>query len=120
MNPARLCLVLGTLLALGWVLCAQEVVVDFCHPEECRDFDPDCCAEDSLEIVFPDGENIDNSVFEYDEFEPGTRIEVTVVTEVVSDGLHGFSFGVKHDEKFLDLIEDTVTTGARTTRRSSG
>ena len=93
---------------------AQEVVVDFCLPEECRETDPGCCIEDTLEVVFRDGEDLDTSVLEFGEFVAGTRIDIAVVTETVSPQVQGWSYGVKHDEAFVSLIEESLTIDGTT------
>lgn len=86
---------------------ADEVVVDFCT--ECPQEDPECCVDDTLEVVFDATGAEDDSVFEYADFVAGMRIDTAVVCETVSEWVQGWSFGVRHDTAVLSLIEDSVT-----------
>jgi hypothetical protein len=60
----------------------------------------DICTDDRLEIVFEDG----GSVLEIDDFGPGTKVTATVVMDVKSDGVQGWSYGVRHDPRILRFV----------------
>jgi hypothetical protein len=61
---------------------------------------PDLCIDDRLEVVFQNG----GSDFEIDEFVPGTKVIATVVMDTKSDGVQGWSYGVRHDPEILRLV----------------
>ncbi len=63
------------------------------------------CTEDSLEVVF---EN-DTSIYG-GPLEPGTRIDARIIVDVRSEGIQGWSYGVRHDAEFLSIVPDSVTT----------
>jgi hypothetical protein len=59
----------------------------------------DVCTDDRLEIVFENG----GSVLEIDDFVPGMKVTATVVMDVKSDDVQGWSYGVRHDQEVLRL-----------------
>jgi hypothetical protein len=91
---SRAILLLAVLVAGG--LPAQEPA-----PRE-RPFCPreDVCTDDRLEVVF-EGRG---SVLEIEGFVPGTKVTATVVMDVKSDGVQGWSYGVRHDPEILRLV----------------
>ena len=60
----------------------------------------DVCTNDRLGVVFGDG----GSVLEVDGFAPGMKLTATVVMDVKSDGVQGWSYGVRHDTEILRMV----------------
>lgn len=88
------------------LLCDREDPKSGCPGESCD------CVEDTLEMTF---DGLTSSVFEYETFVAGLSIETTVVTETRSEGIQGWSYGVRHDPAVLLLHElDTEGTDAMT------
>ena len=90
---------------------AQELERQFCDdadPENnCPGFD--ClCVDDTFEVVF--NGQLDNSVFEYRDFEPGIVVPARFLIDVIQPQIRGYSFGVAHDDAFLDLQRMNLTT----------
>ncbi len=94
-------------------LCAQdppEKGVLHCNPADprngCASPGPNCpCSEDTLEVTF-DGDT--DSVLQYDAFVLDSPIETTVLMDVKSEQVQGWSYGVAHDDAFLTLLSVTV------------
>lgn len=97
-----------------WIVCGptglpgaepkERILCDIEDPEnDCPG--PDCrCVEDRLEITF-DGDS--DSIFEYQTFEMGTPIEAVLVLDVQSEHTQGWSYGVAHDDGFLEVLSAT-------------
>jgi hypothetical protein len=102
--------VLAALLLAAGVGAAQE------PPEVgrtwCRDQDPrnkcpgpDCvCTDDTLEVTFDGGSD---SVLEIADFRPGEKVTTSLVMEARSEGIQGWSYGVRHDQGLLTLLSAT-------------
>ena len=89
----------------GPTLGAQELERAFCDPNDPDNSCPgeDCvCVDDSLEMVF-EGQ-MEDSVFEYNNFDPDLIIRGRVVLDVKSDQVRGYSFGVAHDTEVINPI----------------
>ena len=87
---------------------AQEKTRILCDREDPaqRDF----CVEDTLEVVFAGKTDpATDSILEYAEFAKGTEIEVLIASEVKSDLIQGWVYGVAHDTRFLEIL--SATTG---------
>jgi hypothetical protein len=84
------------------VLCDPAVPENGCPGADC------VCAPDTLEVTF-DGDT--GSVFEYETFQDGMTIDVTIVTETASEKVQGWSYGVAHDPEAVELVEVTAAYG---------
>jgi hypothetical protein len=98
----------GALAAVCALAGAEEKTQTLCDKD-----DPaqrDACVEDTLEVVFAGkADPASDSIFEYAEFAKGTEIEVLIASEVKSDFIQGWSYGVAHDPRFLEIL--SATTG---------
>jgi len=106
---------LAALVAVGSAraLRAQEVERPFCDDALPRNNCPgaDClCVDDRIEVAFPLLGVIHTSIFRYRQFEEGARIDVEIVLDVESSPLQAFSYGVRHDPAFLELIPASLDT----------
>ena len=81
------------------VLCDVQDPANRCPGEFC------VCAEDSLEITF---DGMSDSIYEYETFEPGMPLEVTVVMDVKSPLVRAWSYGVAHDPGALTILNATI------------
>lgn len=103
MRKAFRLFLIGACCAFGASLTAQQNNVEnFCDPGARDD-----CIPDTLEIVFVPG---GTSEFVYDPFVAGTQIDCEALSETKTANVQGWSYAVAHDDAFLTLIEDTVTT----------
>jgi hypothetical protein len=114
------CALFGALFCLAGALRAQDgpAVEVFCNPAQRAD-----CVDDVLEVVFPpagsepDDGTVTNSVFKYQTFVAGTKINARMIIDtksvgdpaVVGDGIQGWSYGVAHNTDILSI--DDVTSG---------
>ena len=112
-------------------ICGDGIDNDFdrqidCQDDECREH-PQCpvrhrgrggvvevfcdgeqrhpCSDDTLEIVFDTG----TSSFELPDVDPAPAIPIQVVTETWTRRVQGWSYGVKHDQALLSVVEDSAT-----------
>ena len=96
------------------VAAQEEVTRELCNPADplnsCPPIDPDCCVDDTLEIVFDSAEST-NSIFTYDEFVAGMEIQTWQIGNIVSEGIEGWALSVAHDGDALDLIDVTYAGG---------
>ena len=79
--------------------CRRDDPSSRCPGPECR------CIPDTLEVTF-DGDT--GSVLEYDIFSPGMPVATTIILDLKSSQIQGWSFGVDHDDALLGLTGVTV------------
>ncbi|MBN1443877.1 MAG: dockerin type I repeat-containing protein [Planctomycetes bacterium] len=89
-------------LAAGGSALGQENVRTFCSGGP-------LCIPDTLRVVFTSGPE-PTSILEVPSLAVGERVDAEIQIDVVTPGIQGFSYGVKHDTAALDLVADSVTT----------
>src|SRR5436309_387097 len=99
---------LGAFLSISTALKAQEekvrTICNVADPKnKCQPATPNCvCIPDTFEVTF-DGNT--NSIFEYETFAAGTKIDVVIVTDTKTARVQGWSYGVHHEDTYLDLAK---------------
>lgn len=105
------------------VAAQEEVTRVFCEPGDpdnnCPQNNPDCCVDDTLEVVFGSVEST-NSIFTYDEFVAGMEIQTWQIGDIVSEGIQGWQLGVAHDGDALDLVDVSFGPGPAVAAQSDG
>src|SRR5881409_2751977 len=96
---------------LLWVGVASDLLMGFAHGQDtARKFcgEPGhvpcsacLCVDDTLEVVFSNGDDLSSSVYEFDQFSPDTVVPAVILLDTKSDRLQGFSYGVTHDASHL-------------------
>ena len=102
---ARVAFIPAALISTAGILSQDppEKIVMLCDPGKAPG-----CSEDSLEVIFEGGEDDSDSVFQYDSFSKGTRIDTSIVMDTKSPRVQGWSYGVGHNNAILTL--NSVTT----------
>src|SRR5688572_31553764 len=115
-SPAKRPWTILALLSLEAVLEAQEpgpTARQFCVPEPppCRRLD--CgCLEGGLQVAL---DAAGGSVRELARFDPGEPVETTLALVTEDPNVQGWSFGIRHDPRFLTL--ESVTLEGSDARR---
>ena len=89
---------------------AQDTARKFCGEPGHVPCDGCRCVDDILEVVFPNGDDLSSSVFQFEQFSPDTVVPVVILVDTKSDRLQGLSYGVTHDASHLTLVPGSVTT----------
>ncbi len=92
--------------SLGYAVTARAQVDESLVADYCTEGDN--CSDDNLAIAFEGAKEGQSNVFEYDAFAAGTKITAVFTMTTVSEGVQGWSYGVRHNEEILSITDDDI------------